>query len=258
MIDPWIVLGDFNTILSVNDRQNGVPVHPAEVKDFQECIEDIVLGQLKRTVYHNPGCSDHTPIIVSTRRVKQVLPRPFKLLNVLLQEQTFKEVIPSTCQHKVPGYTMYGVCKKPKLIKLNTKHLHKEVTSIEKRVEAIREKLHVTQQLLKSDLYNSNLIQEERELILELEKWSNIHEDILRQKSRVVRLAKGDLNTRYFHAQLKTRQARNHISSICNDRGIMLTDPAQVQQKFIKFFQKLLGIMASEMPCLNSTIAKDR
>ncbi|XP_019235888.1 PREDICTED: uncharacterized protein LOC109216211 [Nicotiana attenuata] len=40
---------DFNTILSVDDRQNGVPVQPAEVKDFQECIEDIGLGQLKRT-----------------------------------------------------------------------------------------------------------------------------------------------------------------------------------------------------------------
>lgn len=34
IIDPWIMLGDFNAILSVNDRQNGVPIHPAEVKDF--------------------------------------------------------------------------------------------------------------------------------------------------------------------------------------------------------------------------------
>ncbi|XP_019232377.1 PREDICTED: uncharacterized protein LOC109213078 [Nicotiana attenuata] len=37
----------------------------------------------------------------------------------------------------------------------------------------------------------------------------------------------------------------------------MLTDPAQVQQDFIKFFQDLLGAKASEMPCLDSTIAKD-
>lgn len=47
--DPWIVLGDFNVVLSVNDRQNGVPVHPTEIKDFQECIEELGLRQLKRT-----------------------------------------------------------------------------------------------------------------------------------------------------------------------------------------------------------------
>ncbi|XP_019248358.1 PREDICTED: uncharacterized protein LOC109227614 [Nicotiana attenuata] len=289
----WI--WDFNAILSVNDKQNGVPVHPTEIKDFQDCIEDIGFGQLKRTgslfswsnkrdaqirihslidwafgnakwfdnyghletVYHNPGCSDHTPIIVSTGRIRQSLPRPFRLLNVLLQNQSFKEVTQTVWQYKIPGYAMYGICKKLKLIELNTKHLHKEVSNLQKRVEVIRGRIQDTQQMLNSDLYNSNLIQEERALILELEKWSNIHEEVLRQKSRAIWLAKGYSNTRYFHAQMKTRQARNHISSICNDQGIMLTDPGQIQQEFIKFFQDLLGTKASELPCLNSNIAKD-
>lgn len=100
---------------------------------------------------------------------------------------------------------MYGVCKKLKLIELNTKHLHREASSLEKRIEAIREKLQYTQQLLKSDLYNPKLIKEVRGLILDLEKWSNIHENVLRQKSKVVWIAKGDLDTEFFHAQLKAR-----------------------------------------------------
>lgn len=79
-------------------------------------------------------------------------------------------------------------------------------------------------------------------------KWSNIHEGVLRQKSRAVWLAKGDLNSKFFHAQLKERQGTNHISLICNDQGIMITDHVHVQQEFMNFFHDLLGTNASEMP----------
>lgn len=65
-----------------------------------------------------------------------MLPRPLRLLNVLLQEQASKEVTQSIWQQNIPGYTMYGVFKKLKLIELNTKHLHRD-----KRIEAIREKV---------------------------------------------------------------------------------------------------------------------
>lgn len=123
---------------------------------------------------------------------------------------------------------MYGIYKKLKLIELNTRHLQKEMSTTERKVEDTRRRLKDTEILLNSDLYSPNMIQKERELILELEKWSNIHEKVLRQKSRAVWLAKGDLNTRYFHAQMKTRQARNHIALIFNDQGILLIDPRQI------------------------------
>lgn len=42
--DPWLVMGDFNTILSVNDRMNGNLVNQTEVHDFQNCITYLGLG----------------------------------------------------------------------------------------------------------------------------------------------------------------------------------------------------------------------
>lgn len=104
MIDPWIVLGDFNTILSVNDRINGLPVYPSEIVDFQEGIAEAGLGQITRkgcsyswsnnrdatdriysriawafgndnwftkfssleAFYHVRECSDHSPILINT------------------------------------------------------------------------------------------------------------------------------------------------------------------------------------------------
>lgn len=36
---PWILSGDFNTMLGVHDRVNGAPVTMAEIKDFSEFVE---------------------------------------------------------------------------------------------------------------------------------------------------------------------------------------------------------------------------
>ncbi|KAK4357209.1 hypothetical protein RND71_022819 [Anisodus tanguticus] len=65
--EPWVVLGDFNTVLSVHDGINGQPVHTHETTDFQSYIEDIGLGQLTRRGCQysrsnkrdaNPECAD--------------------------------------------------------------------------------------------------------------------------------------------------------------------------------------------------------
>ncbi|XP_019236831.1 PREDICTED: uncharacterized protein LOC109217052 [Nicotiana attenuata] len=128
----WQGLRNLNN--NIADPQNGIPIHPNEVKDFQECIEDIGLGQLKRTgnlfswsnkrdahvrihslidwafgnskwfddygqleaVYLSPECSDHSPIIVNTGSRRQNLPRPFRLLNILLQNEEFKAMTKTT------------------------------------------------------------------------------------------------------------------------------------------------------------------
>nr|XP_016440329.1 PREDICTED: uncharacterized protein LOC107766112 [Nicotiana tabacum] len=45
---PWLIIGDFNSVLSVDDRINGLPVHQAEMADFQDCIDDIGVGQIAK------------------------------------------------------------------------------------------------------------------------------------------------------------------------------------------------------------------
>ena len=56
--EPWIIIGDFNVVLSPKDRLDGVPVTLNEIKDFEECVKDmgitekviIILGQINRLV----------------------------------------------------------------------------------------------------------------------------------------------------------------------------------------------------------------
>lgn len=49
---PWIVTGDFNSLLTYEDRVNGNPVTEAELRDFNECIIAADLIQLQSTGHY--------------------------------------------------------------------------------------------------------------------------------------------------------------------------------------------------------------
>lgn len=42
---PWMVLGDFNSVLNIEDRIGGVPVTLAEVIEFHNCVDSCGLLQ---------------------------------------------------------------------------------------------------------------------------------------------------------------------------------------------------------------------
>ncbi|XP_033513491.1 uncharacterized protein [Nicotiana tomentosiformis] len=258
-IEPWIILGDFNAILSTEDKVNGLPVHVNETIDFQTCVTDIVLGQVNRkgwqyswcnkrdgddwiyshidwvfgndkwfqdygnleAVYYNPECSDHTPIVIRIVIPRQRLKRPIRPLNVLLKHDSFKEAVKHCWDQSFTRCHMYRLWMKLKALESEIRVLNKEMTNTENRIASLQQKMA-------NDMFNNQLIVEEKALLIQLEKWTEIQEQILRQKSRATWISYGDANTKYFHAQLKARQSRNMISSICNDQRILLSDPEMV------------------------------
>jgi len=49
---PWIILGDFNLLLSQDDMHNGEPVSNYEVSDFRDCCFNLGLTDLNFTSCH--------------------------------------------------------------------------------------------------------------------------------------------------------------------------------------------------------------
>lgn len=72
------------------------------------------------------------------------------------------------------------------------------------KVEGVRQQLQETQQLIQQG--DTNLVQDERRLLAELEKSSQIEERIWQQKARIDWIQLGDSNTKFFHASVKARQ----------------------------------------------------
>lgn len=101
---------------------------------------------------------------------------------------------------------------------------------------------------------DQNLIDQERLALAETEEWSNVEEQVLKQKSRANWIACGDSNSKYFHVQWKLRTSKNFIASVYNDNGVKLTDPVQVENEFISFFTKLMGKGGNVHKCPNAEV----
>ncbi|XP_019070681.2 uncharacterized protein [Solanum lycopersicum] len=47
VVQPWLIVGDFNVILSPKDRLAGAPVNENEIKDFSDCVKAMGINELQ-------------------------------------------------------------------------------------------------------------------------------------------------------------------------------------------------------------------
>lgn len=123
-----MILGDFNSVLTSQDRVNGLPVLITRTQDFQKCLHDLQLGQLDRRGYEfswcnkrevndkiynsinwafgniawfskyghivanylQPSCSNHSSILLDIISPTLPINKPFRLLTVLLRNHRLK------------------------------------------------------------------------------------------------------------------------------------------------------------------------
>ncbi|KAH0746433.1 hypothetical protein KY285_008090 [Solanum tuberosum] len=108
-------------------------------------------------------------------------------------------------------------------------------------------------QVREMDITGQPLVKEKM-LILEIEKWNRVEEQVLRQKSRATWIECGDANSKYFHAQWKFRCSHNAINSIYTANNTKLIDPREIEAEFIRVFTGLMGASTSNLPCLNAEV----
>ncbi|XP_075076924.1 uncharacterized protein LOC142163521 [Nicotiana tabacum] len=130
MESPWLVGGDFNVILSEEEKYKTLPVYLIEIEDFAYCVDICALYDLGfKGILHtwwnvrfDIDCicktldrffenqqfldlspilkvehlikygSDHTPLLLSCNITVQVK-KPFKLLNFWTKHETFLKVV---------------------------------------------------------------------------------------------------------------------------------------------------------------------
>ncbi|XP_019267484.1 PREDICTED: uncharacterized protein LOC109244796 [Nicotiana attenuata] len=128
------------------------------------------------------------------------------------------------------------------------------MTFYQQRLDQARHKLEIVQGELKNSPLDQSLFNHENEILTEMAKWSHIEEQVLQHRATWIEC--GDSNTKYFHAQWKTRTSKNHITSIYTESGINLTDPAQIVKEFISFFTKLMEESGEVHKCPDAAVVK--
>ncbi|XP_019224938.1 PREDICTED: uncharacterized protein LOC109206559 [Nicotiana attenuata] len=166
----------------------------------------------------------------------------------------FQSIIQQVWNQCYDGAPMQQIWCKLKNMKEQLKEINAYMASYKQSLEQAREKLDIIQSQMKQDLLAQAPFNEEKAALDEIEMWSNVEEQVMRQKSKACWIECGDANTKYFHAQWKIRSIQNSITSIYTDTGMKLTEPKLVEQEFISVFQSLMGDSSTELPCANTTI----
>lgn len=159
----------------------------------------------------NPGSSDHSPLSPELDSNMRVSHKSFKFFNCIAEHPEFLQRVRVAWNGGHKG-DLKAVWQKLKKVKASIKQLNNSAfKGVSSKVKDIREKLQYIHEIMRDPLTIAHNRQHEKELQLQLEKWSLIEESAIQQKSKVQWLKLGDANTAYFVAHMKNRVAQTQL-----------------------------------------------
>ena len=138
--------------------------------------------------------------------------------------------------------------------------LHKEVGSIDKKVQEARDRLQRIQ------LQSSQVIVvgttpvemlNEKEALEDLKRWSDVQEKVLKKKSKAHWIETGDSNNKYFFACMKVRSSSNNISMRKINNGNTVQNHKEIEIEVMQFYRGLLGSQASQIPTIDVRVMRE-
>ncbi|GJR79370.1 hypothetical protein Tco_0150155 [Tanacetum coccineum] len=152
---PWILMGDFNVALNLEDYSSGPSKLNYAITDFKDCVYNIEVMDINSSGLHftwnqkpKGGCgllkkldrimgntefidafpgayalfqpyriSDHSPAVLNIPNLPFNKPKPFKFFNFLAHKSQFRELLSSVWSVNVDGHKMYQVVSKLKALK---------------------------------------------------------------------------------------------------------------------------------------------
>ncbi|XP_071940073.1 uncharacterized protein [Coffea arabica] len=246
--DPWLVVGDFNTIVSAEEKRGGLPFRVDEGVEMRTFMSgsgvfDAALMGLNFGVRHlGREPSDHAPLLLSASTRLDNKPRSFRFLNVWTSKLELLDVIRTSWSTFCPGRPLQRLAAKLQHVK-RALQLWSRVHfgNIFDAVKQAEEAVMAAEAAFDSD--NSQhqwlALQEARAVM----RQSLVKKEAYwRQKARIKWLQDRDKNSRFFHAVVAERRAKSVIHQIRSREGEWLTDEAQISAEAVDYFTSLFFV----------------
>ncbi|XP_074315553.1 uncharacterized protein LOC141651754 [Silene latifolia] len=171
---PWALAGDFNTVLSPEERL-GAASKQEDMDTFNDCMSACGMMDIAATgaffTWTNKQDIGHRKYSRLDRfLVNQERANSFKYFNMWSDAPNFLDTVKSYWNQQIDGTKMFGVVKKLKALKGGLKTLNKECFS---------------------DV--------ELNALNEVRFWTKARDSFLQQKAKTQWIDEGDSNTAYFH-----------------------------------------------------------
>ncbi|XP_022032116.1 uncharacterized protein LOC110933190 [Helianthus annuus] len=197
--NPWVIMGDFNSALNLEDNSFGTSAISISMREFQACIDDIEVFDINRTGFHftwnqkpkegigllrkidrvlgntafveeylssvavfnSYRLSDHCPCILKIPKVGVIKRRSFKFANFLVFKPEFLKIVQNIWESNVDGVHQFRVVKKLSMLKSPLRALLYQQGNLHKKVADLRAKLDLIQRDIDEDPLNLALRNEE-------------------------------------------------------------------------------------------------
>ena len=273
---PWLAVGDFNMIYRAADKNNS-RLNCRSMCRFRSFINRAQLEEVPLIGRHftwsnereNPtlelldrvfgstdwmatfprhmlrplstDCSDHCPLLLQFDAFHGVK-RRFHFEPHWAKFLDFKEVVAA-------AWTIHVFSADPfRILDFKFRNVAKELKSwSNKKIGSIRLQSTLTREAimcLDEEMERRQLSSWEAELRRSLKMrvlgLASLSRSIARQRSRVLYLAEGDANTRFYHLQACHRRRRSRIDSLMVD-GMQVVQDRQMADALFNFYNNLLG-----------------
>ncbi|KAF7818437.1 reverse transcriptase [Senna tora] len=266
---PWLICGDFNDVLSLDEKWGGLPASSSRIREFKHCIDycgvtDLgFLGQKftwinKRdngqTVFerldrflanpqwihlfphasnqHLPRIKpDHTPILLSTNPFPPLLgQKPFRCERIWLGRKDFSDLV-RDCWSISPN-----INEGLSLIQDKAKTWNKNIFgNVFYRKNRLMRRLNGINLALQKG-QKLRLSRLEQVLAKESQEVLRIEEELWASKSRIDWLQLGDSNTSFFHSSVVERRRSNRILALQDRSGNWLYNPLDIKDHITDYF----------------------
>ncbi|WKA06987.1 hypothetical protein VitviT2T_024859 [Vitis vinifera] len=283
---PWCAAGDFNAILSPEERNRGGRMN-SNMRRFLEIIEDLELkdvplvggpftwnggvnnqsfsrldrflfnegwdnhfGDVRQCVLPRP-VSDHFPILLDVGGGRRG-PSPFRFENMWLKVEGVKELMKSWWEGvSFNGSASFILAEKIKVLKVKLKEWNRDSFGrIELRKNAALEQVQFWDAREKTSRLNLEELEARKEAREDYKKWVLLEEISWRQKSREVWLKEGDRNTGYFHKMANAHRRWNNVDRI-RINGAWCIEENEIREGIGNAFKVLLSSSGDWRPSIS-------
>ena len=247
---PWLIIGDFNLILSAADKNNQ-HINRRNLQNFRRTVDELELQDLhlhgRVYTWSNerdnptlvkldralasldweeqfPSChlqalssdaSDHCPLLLQTNVIPAAKPR-FHFEIFWPKFEGYMEAVESGW--KCPDSVTDPYKRLDNLFRNTIKQLQswaaKRIGQIKTQLLAAREIILKLDQAQEQRQLSEDEVALRRRLKHRCLGLASLERTIARQRSRVLQLRDGDANTKFFHLMARGRKRKNHIASI--------------------------------------------
>nr|XP_043615711.1 uncharacterized protein LOC122587599 [Erigeron canadensis] len=290
---PWVLMGDFNVTLDMNEHSSGGSYRTIEMQDFQDAVNFLEIEDIRSTGFNftwtkslkNSKCSvlkkldgimfneefqkcfqahgeflpysvyDHSPaeLIILGGHGKKA--RSFRFSNFVADKEEFKEIVSTEWDDGIHAYHIYKLTQNLKKLKKPLNELSWSYGNIFEKVNELKEKLSKAQEAVDKDPHNEDFRVESANALNMYMEAANDEVKLLQQKAKIQWMKDGDRNTTYFHGILKARKHKNRVESICDEEGRRF-EGQEVAEQFVKHFEQFLGRTDNVVPIMEGIFDK--